>query len=83
MKRPLSFAVVAAGAALVAFAACGPKSDTTASDNSAEGTPVAQVTDTVAATPTQRSSRRTRASAAPSTSPRRRAASTWSPTSRA
>lgn len=51
MKRPLSFAVVAAGAVLVAFAACGPKSDTTASDNSAEGTPVAQGTDTVAATP--------------------------------
>jgi Cu-Zn family superoxide dismutase len=51
MKSPQSLAALAAGAALVVLAACGPKSDTTATDNSAQGTPVAQVTETTAATP--------------------------------
>jgi len=48
MKRPQSLAALAAGAALVALAGCGPKSDTTA-DNAAQGTPVAEVTETTTA----------------------------------
>jgi Cu-Zn family superoxide dismutase len=42
---------LAAGAALIALAACGPKSDTTATDNGpASSEPVAQVTETTTAT---------------------------------
>lgn len=42
---------LAAGATLVALAACGPKPDTTATDNGASPAPVAQGTETPAATP--------------------------------
>jgi len=44
-----SFAALAAGTVLVALAACGPKSDTSATDNTAQGTPVAEVTETTTA----------------------------------